>query len=83
MIKEVNGQQNVEKDRWFMAFLALVTLDYVAWVGYSLKGCQYCEAAAFMIISSIIGAMFSCLWALYGLVRHLGRVCAKVNCLFH
>lgn len=37
--KKFNEQDNaVKKYRWFMAFLAILTLDYIAWVGYSVAG---------------------------------------------
>jgi hypothetical protein len=70
-------QDNAKKKyRWFMAFLALVTLDSAVWVGYSFKGCQYCDATVFMIMNSLFGAIFSCLWALIGLVRDRGCIVA-------
>lgn len=77
---KLDGHENVIKDKWFMAFLGITTLNYVGWIGYSFKACRYCDAAIFMILNSITGAVFSCLWALVGLVRERGQVAEKVTC---
>lgn len=75
---ELDGHENVIKDKWFMAFLGITTLDYVGWVGYSFKK-VYCDAAIFMILNSITGAVVSSLCALVGLVKERGKVAKKVT----
>jgi hypothetical protein len=52
--KKFDGHEDLAKDRWYMAFPRIVTLDYVTWAGYSFKKC-YCDAAVYMIISFIVG----------------------------
>ncbi|KAL6614635.1 hypothetical protein ACP70R_036905 [Stipagrostis hirtigluma subsp. patula] len=69
-----NGHRNIGSERWFMAFLAIGTLDYVAWTGYSLKTCKYCDAGPFMIIISILGAIITSGLTVLGLVRDFGCI---------
>lgn len=76
---KIDGKEDIVKDKWFMAFLGIITLDYAGWIGYSYKECHYCSAAVFMILNSIIGTVLSCLWALLGLVRGRGQVCEQVT----
>ena len=68
-----DGHENLAKDHWNIAFLGIVTLDYVALVGYSFTKC-YCHAAVYMIISSIVGAVITFFCGFIGLVRDIGRV---------
>ena len=56
-----------------MAFLGIVTLDYILWMAYSFEKKCYCDARIYMIITSIVGAVVSGLYFLIGLVRDIGH----------